>query len=202
MGPQHRLRPRRGAGGVLHAAGRPADRWRGAAGRRCRRTALRNCRRAGSRLAPALLPASCEITAIQRRLAAMRRDHFGIGRLGDRGHRAAMTGEIFHLRRRRAGVGGHRNGAELDAGEPGQHGLDAVVEMDQHIFAGLDAARDEPRGQRADPLVKFAVRPAPRRRVERRPDQERMVAPRLGPHPQQPRHVEPCERSDDARRCL
>ena len=132
----------------------------------------------------------------------MRRNHFGIGRLGDRGHRAAMAGKIFHFGRRRAGVGGHRDGAEFDAGKPGQHCLDAIVEMDQDIFAGLDAARDEAGGERADPLVKFAVGPAPRRRIERRPDQKRMVAPRLGPHPQQPRHVKPRERSDDARRCL
>ena len=81
---------------------------------------------------------------------AMRRDHLGIGRLGDRGDRAAMTGEIFHLRRRRAGVGGDRDGAEFDAGEPGQHRLDAIVEMDQDVFAGPDAAFDEARGQRAD----------------------------------------------------
>ena len=112
--------------------------------------------------------------------AAMGRDQFGISRLGDRGDRAAMAGEIFHLGGRRAGVGGDRDGAEFDAGKPGQHGLDAIVEMDQDIFAGLDAAFDQARGQRADAVVKFAVRPAPRRRLERRPDQERMVAAALG----------------------
>ena len=106
----------------------------------------------------------------------MRRDHGGIGWLRDRGHRAAMIGKIFHLRRRRAGVGGHRNGAEFDAGKPGQHGLDAIVEMDQQIFARLDAARRKPGGKRADAVVKFAVTPDPRRRIERRPDQERVIA--------------------------
>ena len=113
-----------------------------------------------------------------------------------------MAGEIFQFRRGRAGVGGDRDGAELDAGKPGQDSLDAVVEMDQHIFAGLDAALDQARGQRADTFVKFAVGPAPRRRFERRPDQERVVAAGLAAHPQQPRHVEACEWSDDARRGL
>jgi hypothetical protein len=74
--------------------------------------------------------------------------------------------------------------------------------MDQHIFAGLDAALDEAGGKRADAFVKLAVGPAPRRRLERRPDQEWMVAAALGAHPQQPRHVEACEWSDNARRWL
>jgi hypothetical protein len=112
-----------------------------------------------------------------------------------------MTGKIFHLRRCRAGVGGHRNGAELDAGKPRQHGLDAIVQMDQHEFARPDAARDEACGQRADAFVKFAVSPNPRRRSEWCPDQEWMIAAGLGAHPQQPRHVHPGERSDDTR-CL
>ena len=75
--------------------------------------------------------------------AAIGRDQLGIGRLGDGGDRAAMAGEIFHFRRRRAGVGGDGNGAEFDAGKPGQNSLDAIVEMNQHIFARLDAAFDE-----------------------------------------------------------
>jgi hypothetical protein len=74
--------------------------------------------------------------------------------------------------------------------------------MDQDILAGFDAARDEASGECADPFVKLAVGPTPRRRLERRPDQKRMLAPRLGPHPQQPRHVQPGERPDDARRGL
>jgi len=91
---------------------------------------------------------------------------------------------------------------ELDTGKPGQHGLDAIVEMDQHIFARLDAAFHKAGGKLADPLVKFTVGPASRRSLERRPDQEWMVAAALGAHPQQPRHVEPCEWSDNARRGL
>jgi hypothetical protein len=74
--------------------------------------------------------------------------------------------------------------------------------MDQHIFAGPDAAFDEAGGKRADALVKFTVGPAPRWSLERRPDQEWMVAAALGAHPQQPWHVEPCEWSDNAWRCL
>jgi hypothetical protein len=72
--------------------------------------------------------------------------------------------------------------------------------MDQHELARLDAARDEPGGERADPVVEFAVAPDPRRRVERRPDQERMVAAALAAHPQQPRHVHSGKRPDHARR--
>jgi hypothetical protein len=74
--------------------------------------------------------------------------------------------------------------------------------VDQHEFAGLDAARGETRRERADALVKFAVSSAPRRGLERRPDQKRMIAAAFGPHPQQPRHVEPCEWPHNARRLL
>ena len=131
----------------------------------------------------------------------MRGDDLGIGRLGDRGHRAAMIGKIFHLRRCGAGVGGDGNGAEFGAGEPGQDSLDAIIQMDQHEFAGLDAACVEPRSQRADALVKFAVIPDPRRRIERRPDQKWMIAAAFSAHPQQPRHVKAREWSHHAR-CL
>ena len=67
----------------------------------------------------------------------MRRNHRGIGRLRDRSHRAAMTGKIFHLGRRRAGVGGHRDGAEFDA-RPGEvtslpSGHDAYVVGDEPV---------------------------------------------------------------------
>jgi hypothetical protein len=109
-------------------------------------------------------------------------NQLSIGGLGDRCDRAAMVGEIFHLGGSRAGVGGHRDRAELDTGKPGEHRLDAIVEMDQHEIARLDAAFDQPRSERTDPLMKFAVAPFVRRRVERRPDQKRMVAPRLAAH--------------------
>jgi hypothetical protein len=78
-----------------------------------------------------------------------------------------MAGEIFHLRGRRAGIGGNCDGAELDAGKPCQHRLDAIIEMDQDIFTRRDAASGETRGQRADTVVKFAVGPFSRRRIER-----------------------------------
>ena len=111
-----------------------------------------------------------------------------------------MVGKIFHLGCRRAGIGRHRDGAELGAGEPGQHGLDTVIEMDQHELAGLDAARRKARRQRADALEELAIIPDPRRRVERRPGQKGMIAPRLAAHPQQPRHIETCEGAYRARR--
>jgi len=133
-------------------------------------------------------------------VAALRRDHLGIGGLRERGDGAAMVGKIPHFRRRRAGIGGDRDGAEFDAGKPGQQGLDAIVEMDQYEFARFDATRGKSRGQRSDALVEFTVTPAPRRRIERRPDQKRMIAPGSGPHLEQPRHVDPSEWSDDAGR--
>ena len=199
MRPQHRLRPRRGAGGILHAAGRERidgpPRPVGAVGKQGFKTvaARRGARGHACVMRGHRHPAQA---------LAVRRDQFGIGRLGDRGDRAAMAGKIFDLGGRRAGVGGDRNGAELDAGEPGQHRLDAIVEMDQHIFARPDAAFGKAGGERADAVMKFAVRPFSRRRIERRPDQERMVLSRLGPHSQQPWHVEAGKWSDDARRGL
>ncbi len=201
MRPQHRLRPRGGARGILHGAGRqrigrPA-RPVGAVGEQ------------GSKLVAARggLAGRGRRTRIVRyhrdpaQVLAMRGDDLGISGLGDGGDRAAMVGKILHLRRRRAGVGGDRDGAELDAGEPGQHRLDAVIQMDQYEFARLDAAPAKAGGERADAVVKFAITPCSRRRVERRPDQERMVAADFGAHLQQPGHVEPRERSDDAGRC-
>jgi hypothetical protein len=113
-----------------------------------------------------------------------------------------MPGKIFHFRRRGAGVGGDGDGAEFDAGEPGQHGLDAIVEMDQKIFTRLDAARRKTGRERADTVVKFAVGPDSRRRIERRPDQKGMIAAGSRPHLQEPRHVHSGERPDHARRCL
>jgi len=55
-------------------------------------------------------------------------------------------------------------------------------------------------GERADALMEFAVRPFSCRSIEWRPDQERVVAPCLGAHPEQPGYVEPVKGSDDARR--
>ena len=198
MGPQHRLRARRGARGILHAAGRGrisgAARPVSAVGKQrfetiAARYGAWRARCAGvvrNHREPAQVP-------------ALRRDHVGVGRLGNRGDRAAMAGEIFHFRRGRAGVGGDRDGTEFDTGEPGQHRLDAIVQMNQDILARLDAAFDQARGQRADPFVEFAVSPIPRRRLERRPDQKRMIFPRLAPHPQQPRHVHPGKRPHHTR---
>ncbi len=176
MRPQHRLGTGRGAGGVLHAAGgggiggapgpvggigEQGLETVVAAGDAMRGRAAGVMRDHGQ---PAQVP-------------AMRRDHLRIGRLRDRSDRAAMIGEILHFRRCRAGVGGHRDGAELDAGEPGEHRLDAVVEMNQDEFTRLDAALGEAGGKRADMGVKFAVGPWSCRCIERRPDQERMLTP-------------------------
>jgi len=70
-----------------------------------------------------------------------------------------MIGKIGHLRRRGAGVGGDGDGAEFDAGEPRQHHLDAVVEMDQDRVALYDAALGKTGRQRADPFVELAIAP-------------------------------------------
>jgi hypothetical protein len=79
---------------------------------------------------------------------------------------------------------------------------DAIIQMDQHEFARPDAAPGKAGGERADTLMKFAVTPDPRRRVERRPDQKRMVAPRRRAHRQQPRHIHPRKGPHHARRDL
>ena len=90
------------------------------------------------------------------------------------------AGEIFHFRRRRAGVGGHRNGAEFDAGKPGQHGLDAIVEMDQDILAGLDAARGKARRPARRPAreTRRSSRPAPAPRTAPRSETDGRAASR------------------------
>jgi hypothetical protein len=48
--------------------------------------------------------------------------------------------------------------------------------------------------------MEFAKTPFAGWGVERRPDQERMVAAGFRAHPQQPWHVEACEGADNARR--
>lgn len=197
MRPQHRLRPRCRARGVLHAArrqriGRP-PRPIGAVGKQ-RFEALASFD--GRRL---------RLTRIVRdhgdpfETAAMRCDHLGIGRLRDRSHRATVLREVAHLGGCRARVGRDGERAQLDAGKPGKHRLDAIVEMDQHGIAGLDAALDQPGRQCADTLVKLAIGPAARRCLERRRDQERMIAPGLAAQLQQPRHVHAVERRHRAR---
>ncbi|MGY4628288.1 hypothetical protein ACVWY3_006044 [Bradyrhizobium sp. USDA 4486] len=196
VGPQHRLRPRRRARGVLHAARRErVGRTFGTVGtvgeQRFKAVAARHRlhrRRAGIMRGHGH-PAD---------VAAIPRDDLRIGRLRDRGDRAAMIGEIFDLGRRRAGVGGDCDGAQLDTGKPGQHRLDAIVEVNEHIFARCHAALRQPRGERADPLVKLAIAPAPRRRIERRPDQERVIATYLRAQLEQPGHVEPVEWPHDS----
>src|SRR5205085_3089328 len=70
--------------------------------------------------------------------------------------------------------------------------------MNEHIFARLHAALGEAGRERADALAKLAIAPVPGGRVERRPDQERMIAAHLSPHLQQPGHVEPVEWADDS----
>ena len=190
MGPQHGFWTRRRARCVLHAArgmgiggaARPV----GAVGEQsfelfCVRHRVALCRSGAGIVGNDGHPAQ---------VAAVVRDQFGVGGLGDSGDRAAMVGEIFHLGGGRAGVGGDGDGTELHAGEPCQHRFDAVVQMDEDVFAGLYAPLREPRCERADPVVKLAIAPAPRRGIERRPDQERVVTANLGAHFQQPRHVQ------------
>ena len=183
MRPQHRLRARRGAGGILHAAGRERI------GRAARPVGAVAEQRFETVAARRGLAGRGRCTGIVRdhgnpaQVLAVRGDHLGISGLGDGGDRAAMARKIFHLRGRRAGVGGDRDRAEFDAGEPGQHRLDAVVQMNQHELARLDAAPAKAGGERADAVVKFAIAPCPRRRIERRPDQERMIAADFGAHP-------------------
>ena len=72
--------------------------------------------------------------------------------------------------------------------------------MDQHVVAGFYAARDQPGGERADTIVEFAKTPFACRGVERRPDQERMIAAGFRAHPQQPWYIEAREGADNARR--
>ena len=69
-------------------------------------------------------------------------------------------------------------------------------------FARSPMSDEQYRKESSDAVMKFAVRPFSRRRIERRPDQERMLLARLGPHPQQPWHVEARKWADDARRLL
>ncbi|MGX1066660.1 hypothetical protein AB7M39_006025 [Bradyrhizobium diazoefficiens] len=196
VGPQHRLRPRCRAGGVLYAARRErighAPGTVGAVGeQRPEAVVVRDglCRRRARIVRGHRDPAQ---------IAAVLCKDLGVGRLRDGGNRAAMIRKIFHLGRRRTRVCGHCDGAQLDAGKPGQQRLDAIVQVNEHIFARPDAALRQPRRERADPLVKLAIAPVPRRRVERRPDQEGMSAAHLGAHLQEPRHIQPVKRAHDS----
>jgi len=126
---------------------------------------------------------------------AMGGDEFRIRRLGDRRDRSAVLGEILHLGSGRSRVGGDRNGAEFRAGIPGEDRLRAVVKMDEDEVASPDAARRKACGEPADALVEGAVGERLAGALERRPEEERMVAPRARPRLDEPRHIDAAERA-------
>ena len=187
--PQHCLGPRRRARGELdrkprHRVGRPAWRIGGIAFQPCEAVIAR--RAAGSRrLAvvglghgdPAQVPAGAA-------------DHGGEFRLGDRRHGAGMVGEIGHLVGSRAGVGGHADGADLGAGEPGEQDLRAIVQMHEDAVTRRDPACGEAGGDAVDLMGEFAEGPDFARPAERLPHQPGLVGMAGRPGGDQRRNIE------------
>ena len=113
--------------------------------------------------------------------------------LGDRCHRATVLGVVRQLVVCGAGVGGHRHRAQPAAGIPGQQGLGAVVEMDQHPVAGEHAAPRQATRDATDLVVEAGIGPGLGWALEGLPDDERMVGPGLGAVRQQRGHVQATE---------
>ena len=128
------------------------------------------------------------------------RDRLGQLRLRDGGNRIAVVGEVFQLRAGRARVGGDDDGAEPRAREPEEFHLRRVVEMDEHIVAGLDAAPAQAGRHAQHAVAELAVGPRLALAHERLPDQERVVAARLGAEVEQPVDVAAGKRIDDVPR--
>jgi hypothetical protein len=75
-------------------------------------------------------------------------DHRGELGLGDRGDGGAVLRVVGELVGGRAGVGGDRDRAERDTGEPGDDELGTVVEVYEHPVAGPDSTCREARRHR------------------------------------------------------
>jgi hypothetical protein len=120
---------------------------------------------------------------------ATARHQFGKFGLGDACHRAAVLRVITQFIGHGARIGRHRDRAHPGAGVPGQQGLGAVVQVDQDTVAGLDTALLQARSDAGDVGMELAVGPDLIRAVERRPDQERVIAPAAGALLDQPGHV-------------
>ena len=187
--PQHRLGPRCRAGGELdgeprHRVGRPARRIGRIAFQPCEAVIAR--RAAGSRRLAIVGLGHGDPAQILAGAA----DRGGEFRLGDRRDGAGMVGEIGHLVGGGARIGGHADGADLGAGEPGEQNLRAIVEMHQHAVAGPDSARGEAGGDAVDLMGEFAEGPDFARPVERLPDQPGLVGMAGRPGGDQRRNIE------------
>ena len=108
---------------------------------------------------------------------------------GDGRRDPGVLGVVRHVAGDGAGVGRHGDGAKMRAGEPGEHELRGVVQMDHHPVAVADAAGVETSGECHHIGVELCVRPRPGRCGERLPDQELLVGKRVGLPTQQPRQV-------------
>ena len=187
VGPQHALGPRGGARGVLHAA----------RGQRVRCAARRDWRVQRVEVVGvwgAVRGGIAVVVGGHREPAqtfATLCHQFGKLGLGDAGHGGAVLGVIGQLVAHGAGIGGDGDCADPGASVPGQQGLRAVVQMDQHPLTGSDAALRQAARNAAHALVKLAVGPGLVRAVEGRPDHEGMIAPGLGAGFQQPGDVKP-----------
>ncbi len=192
VGHQHALGPRGGAGGILHGDG-PArigldlPAW-------AERLAAQQEREAVGRIGgdgPARLGGGIVVGdhhPLQARRGLIH--HGGQGGLGDRARTAAVFDVIAQLRRGAARIGGHRDGAQLGQGEPGQQEFRAVLQMHQDAVARGDAALLQSGGEAADQVIEFPVGVGARRRIEGRPGQQGLVAQRLALRLEQPRDVE------------
>ncbi|MNO63703.1 hypothetical protein D3C76_544130 [compost metagenome] len=188
VGEHHALRPRGGAGGVLHVH-RPqrididaAALGSGLGVEQCGE-GFRPGRQV-SRYAGIVLGADDPAQVATHPIEAAKQ-----ARLGDRHAALAVSGVVVHLLRRGAGVGVDRHGAQFAAGSPGDEELRAVLQVDQHPVALLHPARRERGGDAAHRVVELRVAVGRRRAVEGFPDHQRLVAMGGGLGCQQPVEV-------------
>jgi hypothetical protein len=101
--------------------------------------------------------------------------------LGDGGNGVAVIGEVFELGTGRARVGGDGHGPEPRAGKPQDFHLRRIVEVHQHVVAGLDAAPAKAGRRAPNAVAKLPIRPGLALARKRLPNQEGVIAAGFGP---------------------
>ena len=170
--PQHRLGPRRAAGGEHDRRGLGRIRGAQRRGRReqCREALAGRRSLAGGWRGPRIMVGDRD--PAQRR--AVRLEQRREARLGDRADGAGRVGEHGEFRSGQLRVRGHADRAEMREREPDDQRLRTILEMRDDAIAGPDAAMGKPAGDARHGVREARIRPGFGGTLERGPDEKRV----------------------------